>query len=147
MSFPNVHPDEFIQPGPWSTLQNNDEHGMPNPDAPGWKETLASTSEAFVKVGIRPLEEVFFILVLMHQPQADRSGPTSTSELQARTIEFVTERYPSEEHGSSTTASYTHDEVSGPLKSASGCEDDWRNHEMVTKKTKKRVEEKVEESV
>ena len=89
-------------------------------------------------------------MVLIHQPQADRLGPTSTSELQARTIEFVTGRYSSEEHGSSTTASYTRDEVSGPLKSAPGCEDGWRNHETVNevskKTTKERVEGKVKES-
>jgi len=125
---------------------------MPNPDAPGWKESLASTSEAFVKVSIRPLAPLF-ILALMHQSQADRSGPTSTSDLQARTVEFVTGRYSSDERRSSesTTASYTRDEVSGPLGSAQGCEDGLRNHgpvkEVTEKTTQETVKEKVEESV
>ena len=126
--------------------QNNDrpegEHGMP----PGWKENLASTSEAFVKASSQP-PELLFIPVLMHQPQADRSGPTSTTELQARTVQFVTEQHSPDEHGSSTTASYSRDEVSGPLKSAPGCEDNFQSHETVKKVTKKATKARVGERV
>lgn len=93
------------------------ENGIPNPDAPGWKESLASTSEAFVK--------------------ADRSTPTSTTELQEKTVKFVTKRYTREEGTSSTTACYTKDEVSGPLGSAPGHEDRSEDHETVRKVSKK----------
>ncbi|KAK0500432.1 hypothetical protein EDD18DRAFT_1349311 [Armillaria luteobubalina] len=68
----------------------------PLDNAPGWNESLATASEAFVK------------------PPAD---------LQKRTVEYLTSRHSPEERVEPTFALYTRDEVEGPLSSAQGFED------------------------
>ncbi|KAF5342408.1 hypothetical protein D9611_001808 [Ephemerocybe angulata] len=73
------------------------------PIAPGWNEALASASEAFVK--------------------ADRDNLTNTEELAKETINLVTRKYDPENRSGSTTAEYTKDEVSGPLRGALGAAD------------------------
>ncbi|KAH7928091.1 hypothetical protein BV22DRAFT_1149240 [Leucogyrophana mollusca] len=69
----------------------------PHEDAPGWNESLASTSEAHVK--------------------ADRST-TSVHDLQRKTVNYIQSRHSPDERLEPREATYTHDEVTGPLGSA-----------------------------
>ncbi|KDR76231.1 hypothetical protein GALMADRAFT_247520 [Galerina marginata CBS 339.88] len=81
----------------------NDKTSAPHEHAPGWNESLASASEAFVK--------------------ADKSEGTK-DEMQATTVEYMRARRTEDGDGSSsTTAFYTRDEVSGPLSGAQGKEE------------------------
>ncbi|KAL4066913.1 hypothetical protein J3A83DRAFT_4260547 [Scleroderma citrinum] len=66
-------------------------------NAPGWNECLATTSEANVK--------------------ADRST-TPISDLQEKTINHLYARHHPDERPEATGATYTRDEVAGPLGSA-----------------------------
>ncbi|KAF9477910.1 hypothetical protein BDN70DRAFT_778948, partial [Pholiota conissans] len=74
-----------------------DKTSTPHEFAPGWNETLASASEANVK--------------------ADKS-PGDPASLQSATINFMKARRVETEGETSTTAYYSKDEVSGPLKDA-----------------------------
>jgi len=77
---------------------SNTQHktSTPHPQAPGWNECLATTSEASVK--------------------ADRLESTSNlHDLQRQTVEYVQSRRDPDDRLTSTTATYTHDEVQGPL--------------------------------
>ncbi|KAJ7126921.1 hypothetical protein C8R44DRAFT_779904 [Mycena epipterygia] len=65
----------------------------PHKHAPGWNEHLASTSEASVKA------------------DKDTGSP---SDLQKTTIEYIHSRHSPDE------ASYSHDQVNGPLSGAKG---------------------------
>ncbi|TFK75195.1 hypothetical protein BDN72DRAFT_562515 [Pluteus cervinus] len=78
--------------------------------APGWNEPLATASEANVK--------------------ADKCTVTM-SEMQERTVEYVKGRHNPDERIESTTASYTKDEVEGPL-SGRGNEALAQSHESGT---------------
>ncbi|KAF8631372.1 hypothetical protein AX15_002428 [Amanita polypyramis BW_CC] len=70
--------------------------------APGWNESLATESEAFVK--------------------ADQATETN-SELQTKTVEYLRTRHSLDDRAESTTADYARDEVMGPLSGAEGRED------------------------
>ncbi|KAG5649770.1 hypothetical protein H0H81_002104, partial [Sphagnurus paluster] len=94
----------------------------PHAHAPGWNESLSSTSEANIK--------------------ADHSESMSTSELQEQTIDYVTSRYSPDDRKTSTTAHYSRDEVSGPLGSARGHED---TEEVYTTTVKYKTTHVVEE--
>jgi hypothetical protein len=69
----------------------------PVDNAPGWNESLATASEAFVK--------------------ADRTT-TTIKDLQKQTIDHVRSRNDSDERLETREASYVRDEVDGPLGSA-----------------------------
>ena len=74
-------------------------HSDPVKHAPGWNESLASSSEARIKA------------------DQDESSP---SELAAQTINYVKKKYDPEERGAATNADYPKEEVSGPLRDALG---------------------------
>jgi len=84
-------------------------------NAPGWNETLASASEASVKVR-GPLSLHLHLLTYVTSfIQADRSD-TNVKDMISKTVEFMREkRVENEENGFSTTAIYRRDEVKGPL--------------------------------
>ncbi|KAK0485251.1 hypothetical protein IW261DRAFT_892594 [Armillaria novae-zelandiae] len=87
----------------------------PLDNAPGWNESLATASEAFVK--------------------ADRSDNSLPADLQKRTVEYLTSRHSPEERVEPTFALYTRDEVEGPLSSAQGFEDQDDQPETLMKRT------------
>ncbi|KAF5367404.1 hypothetical protein D9758_003634 [Tetrapyrgos nigripes] len=99
---------------------NREQHQTSAPfgkDAPGWNEHLASASEAHVK--------------------ADRSTG-NPKELQAETVEYIRRRHSPEDHHQE--ASYTKDEVEGPLGSSSRDQVDGPlgsagHHDRIVKKT------------
>ncbi|TEB34559.1 Metallo-dependent phosphatase [Coprinellus micaceus] len=74
-------------------------HSDPVPNAPGWNESLASSSEARIK--------------------ADQDT-TSPDELTAQTVTYMKRKYDPDERGAATSAEYPKDEVSGPLRDALG---------------------------
>jgi len=78
---------------------SGDQHGKSTPidNAPGWNESLATASEAFVK--------------------ADRTT-TSIHELQEKTVNYVQSRHDTNDRLETREASYLRDEVDGPLGSA-----------------------------
>jgi len=84
---------------------SNIQHRTSTPHAysPGWNEHLASVSEAVIK--------------------ADRSTG-STSDLQRQTVDYLHSRHSPEDRLDTTEASYSHDEVTGPLSGAIGSESD-----------------------
>ncbi|KIK99982.1 hypothetical protein PAXRUDRAFT_822166, partial [Paxillus rubicundulus Ve08.2h10] len=78
---------------------SNDQHGKSTPidNAPGWNESLATASEAFVK--------------------ADRTT-TSIRDLQEKTANYVQSRHDPNDRLETREATYLRDEVDGPLGSA-----------------------------
>ena len=85
-------------------------------DAPGWNETLASASEAAVKVNRPFINFVFRRISNRRSKQADRSS-RKVDELVNKTVQFRRLRDEAEaEETASTTAPYRRDEVHGPLK-------------------------------
>jgi hypothetical protein len=107
----------------------------PHEHAPGWNEHLATASEASVKV-----LSSSFSSPLPHLVQADKSTG-SIFDLQRKTVEYVSARHSPEDQ--SCEATYSHDSVLGPLRSAEGAEDLHTHHEGVQKK--KAVRSKVTE--
>lgn len=84
--------------------------------APGWNESLASASEAHVKVGFSTSFLPKF-LVSAHLPQADKSD-SDPQTMAAETVEYVQRRHHPEERTSSHSAPYERDSVGGPLSGA-----------------------------
>ncbi|KZT29845.1 hypothetical protein NEOLEDRAFT_1127725 [Neolentinus lepideus HHB14362 ss-1] len=74
------------------------ETSTPIHNAPGWNETLGSTSEANIK--------------------ADRSAHNDPETMQKHTVDYVQSRHHPEERLSRREAGYPKDEVAGPLSSA-----------------------------
>lgn len=95
-------------------------------DAPGWNESLATTSEAHIKVcnnlSIRfdhVLRPSVVLTRLTPAPfanvsQADRSN-MSTEDLQEKTIRHLLRRNDSDDWPKATGSMYVRDEVMGPL--------------------------------
>ncbi|KAJ3786104.1 hypothetical protein GGU10DRAFT_386957 [Lentinula aff. detonsa] len=96
------------------------QHGTstPHKHAPGWNEHLASASEAHVK--------------------ADRSTG-SPSELADQTIKYIHERHSPENAVQPTEASFSRDEVGGPLGQAQGSDREVIEEEIVEKKSTKKM--------
>ncbi|KAJ3714164.1 hypothetical protein FB446DRAFT_784527 [Lentinula raphanica] len=96
------------------------QHGTstPHDHAPGWNEHLASASEAHVK--------------------ADRST-ASPSELADRTIKYIHDRHSPENAVQPTEASFSRDEVGGPLSQAQGKEQEVVEESTVEKKSTKKI--------
>ncbi|KAH7912814.1 hypothetical protein BJ138DRAFT_732785 [Hygrophoropsis aurantiaca] len=77
-----------------SRSTSKDKTSSPHDDSPGWNETLASESEAHIK--------------------ADRSR-SPVHDLQRQTVNYIHAKHSPDERLETREATYTHDEVSGPL--------------------------------
>ncbi|KAI0311133.1 hypothetical protein OF83DRAFT_1069318 [Amylostereum chailletii] len=84
----------------------------PMDHAPGWNETLATSSEAHVK--------------------ADKATSVTTEDLVAQTVKHVNAKHSSDERMDSENAMYDRDEVEGPLRTATK-----ETHTVVEEKVEK----------
>uniref|UniRef100_A0A5K1K3M6 Cell surface hydrophobicity-associated protein n=1 Tax=Ganoderma boninense TaxID=34458 RepID=A0A5K1K3M6_9APHY len=96
--------------------KDDDDFSTPISGAPGWKETLATSSEAAVKADHnsgKPLELQERTVAYIRRRRHESEDPPSPHEPGVTTEAMKNGEAP-------TQASYTRDEVDGPLKTAHG---------------------------